>query len=543
VRQVASFDAAAYTAAFLVARGIRRVFGLPGGDNLRLIEALRQAGIDYVLVHHEAAAAFMADADGQLEGRPGVCMSTLGPGAVNLLGGVANSYRERAPVVAITADLDAAERPWRTHQEIDLNALYRPVTKLSLSVTADSIAEILPTLWRLAHTPPWGPVHMALAPSEAARSQDFSPPPTRELAPIPLATPPDLTAAEERIRRARRPFIAAGIGVEQAGVQDELRTLAEAWGAPVAVTPKAKGHFPEDHPLFAATYGTYGDEPLRDALAEADLILAVGLDGVDFVKPWDRHDFPAPVVSIAASGADDPTYQPELAYTGDLAGMLRRLIPLRDGPATGSDRWAGAIRRAVAARVAPPGGASAPGTVAPQLVFQALRHALPDRGIVAVDVGAHKLLILSTWVATRPKTFFVSNGLSAMGYALPAAMALKLARPATPVAAVTGDGGLLMYAGELETLARLGVAVVVVVLVDASLALIRAKQAIARQDPGYGVDFGPVDYAALAAAHGLAHRRIDKPDTAEAVMADALSLQRPVLVEARVDATEYERFH
>lgn len=518
------------------------MFGLPGGDNLRLIEALRQAGIDFVLVHHEVAAAFMADADGQLEGRPGVCMSTLGPGAVNLLSGVANSYRERAPVFAITADLDAAERQQRTHQEIDLNALYSPATKLSLSPDAESIPEILPALWRLAGTPPWGPVHMALAPADAAQSIEFSPPPGREPAFVSPEHPPDLSLAEEYVRRALRPFIAAGIGVEQAGAQAELRAVAEAWGTPVTVTPKAKGHFPEDHPLFAGTYGTYGDEPLRDALGDADLILAVGLDGVDFVKPWGgREDFPAPVVSIAAAGPDDPTYQPELTYTGDVTAMLRRLAPLRDA-STDAGRQASAVRSAIAARVAPSGSSSA-GTVAPQVVFQALRRALPAHGIVTVDVGAHKLLILPTWVATRPKTFFVSNGLSAMGYALPAAMALNLARPATPVAAVTGDGGLLMYAGELETLVRLGVPVVLVVLVDASLALIRMKQDVGGQSAGYGVDFGPVDYGGLAAAYGLAHRRIDKSETAQAVMAEAFSLQRPVLVEAFIDVSEYERFH
>lgn len=540
--QRAQSDGAAYVAAFLAARGVSCVFGLPGGDNLRLVEALRQAGIDFVLVHHEAAAGFMADADGQLEGRPGVCISTLGPGAVNLLGGVANSYRERAPVLAITADLNRAERSQRTHQDVDLNALYSPATKLSVAPDAESLPEILPTLWRLAGTPPWGPVHMTLPPADAAQIIEYWPLPESEPAPASPLSPPDLNLAEEQVRRAQRPFVAAGIGVEQAGVEAGLVALAEAWGAPVAVTPKAKGHFPEDHPLFAGTYGTYGDEPLREALGEADLILAVGLDGVDFVKPWGgREAFPATVLSIAAAGADDPAYQPELAYAGDMAAMLRHLAPLREAPA-GAALQAAAIRSAVAALVAPSGAAPA-GAVAPQIVFQALRQALPKQGIVTVDVGAHKLLMLPTWTATAPKTFFVSNGLSAMGYALPAATALKLARPATPVAAVIGDGGLLMYAGELETLARLGVPVVVVVLVDATLALIRVKQAAAGQDAGYGVDFGPIDYATLAQAYGLAHRRIDEPEAAEAILADALDLQQPVLVEAHIDVAEYERFH
>lgn len=537
-------DTAGYIANFLKVQGIQRVFGLPGGDNLRVIEALRQVSIDYILVHHEAAAAFMADADGQFNGRPGVCVATLGPGAVNLLDGVANSYRERAPVLAITADLDEAEHPRQTHQEIDINALYRPATKLTLPLTADTAPELLPLAWRLAMTPPWGPVHLTLSPAEAVSRvhREASQPVSASTFEPQLrynettGSLPDLSEAAQRIEQAERIFIAAGIGVEQAGAQAELQVLAETWGAPVTVTPKAKGHFPEDHRLFAGTYGAYGDEPLRDALDEADLILAVGLDGIDFIKPW---TFQVPVISLAQAGADDPTFSPKLAHDGDLRRMLRHLRLVRQGD---DASWAAAIRNDIAARIAPQ-DLSPDGTVAPQTVFRALRQALPADGMVTVDVGAHKLLILQTWVTTQPKTYFVSNGLSAMGYALPAAMALKLARPDVSVAAVTGDGGLLMYAGELETLARLGTPVVVVVLADASLALIHMKQAATGQEPGYGVDFGEVDYRALAGAFGLAYRCIDDPESAGDVMAKAVALQRPVLVEARINKEQYRRFH
>lgn len=529
-------DAAGYLAGFLKAQGVQRVFGLPGGDNLHVIEALRQAGIDYVLVHHEAAAAFMADADGQLHGRPGVCMATLGPGAINLLDGVANSFRERAPLLAITADIDAAERPHRTHQEIDINGLYRPVTKLSLSPTGDALPEILPAVWRLAMTPPWGPVHLNLSPAEAERAVPRSarePHEQHAEMPHPL---PELTEAVQRIGQAKRIFIAAGIGVEQAGAQAEVLALADTWGAPVTVTPKAKGHFPEDHRLFTGTYGAYGDEPLRDALNQADLILAIGLDGIDFIKPWTFH---TPVVSLAAAFPDDPTFRPTLACDGDLGHILRELTPARKGD---DWSWAAEIRAGIAAHIAPE-PAPTEGTVAPQIVFQALRQALPANGMVTVDVGAHKLLVLQMWEATRPKTFFVSNGLSGMGYALPAAIAMKLARPDLPVAAVTGDGGLLMYAGELETLSRLGTPVVVLVLVDASLALIRMKQEAAGLQPGYGIDFGEVNYRALAEAFGLAHRCVDDSASAGDVIDEAVALGRPVLVEARIDREQYRRFH
>ncbi|MFQ5857527.1 MAG: thiamine pyrophosphate-binding protein [Anaerolineae bacterium] len=533
---VSQLDTAGYIAGFLKAQGVQRVFGLPGGDNLHVIEALRRVGIDYVLVHHEAAATFMADADGQLNGRPGVCMATLGPGAVNLLAGVANSFRERAPVLAITADIDEAERPQRTHQEIDINALYQPVTKLSLRPAGDTVPEILPALWRLAMDPPWGPVHLTLSPVEVNRPVPASTSEPKSLPDEASESPPDLSEAVQRIEQAERIFIAAGIGVEQTGAQAELLALSEAWGTPVTVTPKAKGHFPENHRLFAGTYGAYGDEPLREALDAADLILAVGLDGIDFIKPW---TFPAPVVSLGQAGADDPTFRPVLAYDGNLQHMLRNLTPIRQGD---DASWAAAIRDNIARRVTAE-DLSSDGTVAPHTVFRALRLALPANSMVTVDVGSHKLLILQTWVTTQPKTLFVSNGLSAMGYALPAAMALKLARPDVPVAAVTGDGGLLMYAGELETLARLGTPVVLVVLVDASLALIHMKQAAAGHESGYGVDFGGVDYRALAGAFGLAYRCIDDPESAQNVMAEAVALERPVLVEARIDKEHYRRFH
>jgi acetolactate synthase-1/2/3 large subunit len=305
----------------------------------------------------------------------------------------------------------------------------------------------------------------------------------------------------------------------------------------VAVTPKAKGHFPESHPLFAGCFTAYGDKPLRQALATADLILGVGLDGVDLVtSTWDPA---TPVINLALANAADPVFRPVVAVDGDLAWLLAQLPPLRPANAAGP-AVAARVRQAIAQALITPWPAM-PGTIKLSPLVAALRQALPLDGVVTVDVGAFKLLFLQQWPTDRPKSLFVANGLSAMGYAVPGAVAVKLAQPERPVVAVVGDGALLMYAGELATVARLGRPLVVLVVVDEALALIRLNQR--RQNvPTYGTEFSATDYQALAAAFGLAYRLIDGRQNATAILHDALAMTRPALVEARINKAEYDHF-
>jgi acetolactate synthase-1/2/3 large subunit len=538
-------NGAEFVAKYLKSQGVARVFGLPGGENVVLIEALRRAGLEFVLVHHEAAAGFAADVTGQLTDRPGVCLSTVGPGAVNLLATAISATLERSPVLAITAEIDQELQSRVTHMRADLSALFSAGTKASIRLTSDNMRAELSMAWKLALEAPRGAVHVALSPEIAVSPISKSNGPSADLG---YPESADLTAfsadrdrrndnARQRLLAAERPFLLAGIGVESGRASDALVRLVEAWNTPVAVTPKAKGQFPENHPLFAGCFSAYGDISLRQALEDADAILGIGLDGVDLVtSTW---DISTPLINACAGGADDPVFQPIATLEGGLREILTELESLRPpyghGPAVAA-KLRDDIERSLLTPFPDSGG-----TIKLHDLIVALQHAMDPNGCVTVDVGAFKLVFLQQWRSVRPKSLFVANGLSAMGYAVPGAMAIRYAQPDRTVVAIVGDGALLMYAGELATVSRLTGPLVVLVVVDQALSLIRLKQE--RQGVAvYGTEFGRVDYRALASAHGLAYALVDGKEGARETLQQALRLDRPVLVEARVNKAEYDHF-
>ncbi len=525
---------AQYIAKFLQINNVHHIFGLPGGENVPLLDAFRQSGLEFILVHHEAAAGFAADVTGQLNGRPGVCLSTVGPGAVNLLATAISATLERSPVLAITADIDPTIQPHVTHMKADLSALFQAGTKGSFRLIPETAAATLEKAWQLAMSTPCGAVHLSLSP-EAAQTQIPDIPSNKPVEIKKFGTP-DLEQVRPHLQNAQRLFILAGIGVEASGAQASLLALADAWGTPVAVTPKAKGHFPESHPLFAGCFTAYGDRPLRQALAEADLILGAGLDGVDLVTS--NWEIDTPVIILSASSYD-PVFQPILNFDGDLSSMLDQVRPFRRHDPEGKT-VAACLREKIANSLQTPFPDS-PGTIKLHRLITSLRTSLPEDGAVTVDVGAFKLVFLQSWTTDRPKTLFVANGLSAMGYALPGAMAFKLAEPQRPVVAIVGDGALLMYAGELATIAHLNLPILILVVVDEALALIRLKQ-LRQELPIFGTEFGTTDYQSLANAFGLAYRLIDGRQQASDTFTEALKLNRPVLIEARVKKVEYDHF-
>lgn len=521
-------------AEFLKNRGVRHVFGLPGGENVILLDALRRAGLQFVLMHHEACAGFAADVMGQLADIPGVCLATLGPGAANLLAGAASATLERSPMLAITAEADAELAGRVTHMQLDLARLFSTVCKASFSLDPQGARATLESAWRLATTPPFGAVHLAVSPAVAGAPVVNDNPGESVQVDAPF---PDLQAVRARLRDARQLLILAGVGVEMAGAQQALQALAEAWRVPVAVTPKALGHFPTSHPLYAGCFSAYGDQALQQALTEADLILGVGLDGVDFVPSlW---EIPTPLVNLSPGGAADPVTRPVVAIDGPLAAMLAALEDTRE-PQQGGLTQAARVRDQIKAALETHHPRQE-GKIRLLPLIHTLRGALPPEGVVTVDVGVFKLVFLQAWQAYQPKTLFVANGLSAMGYAVPGALAVSLARPEVPCVAIVGDGALHMYAGELATLARLHTPVVVLVVVDRALALIRLKQR-RHGVPVYGTEFGATDYGALARAFGLAYACIDREEGAEHILSSAIQARHPTLVEARLDLAEYEHF-
>ena len=538
------------------------MFGLPGGEILDFIEAARNVGIEFILVRHEAVAAFMADASGQIERKPGVCVSTLGPGAMNLTLGVANAFLDRSPLIAITATMSTSAAPYATHQQLDLNAVFRPFTKQTITLDGVNTAATVRRAWRTALEPRFGPVHLAL-PSDVARQPEHQ---ANDRSPVSLTPdPPPKPGAEAvarmagEISRAKRPVIVLGLDLNPYTDAPAVRRFAEAVGAPVFVTPKAKGLFPEDHPQFyGVCSGLAADSVIVRFLGNADLLVGVGFDPVESDKLW-HHTMK--LVSIAPASIASGHYRPPLELVGDMVDSLTRLGDRKYGPHQWTQDEQTAFRQRLEAMLRGSDASQSnaetaecaassenvkslrsqralrPGLSA-LVVTRCLRDLFPPETIVTTDVGSIKLLVSQAWRSTEPMTFLESNGLSAMGYSLPAAMAAKLARPDRPVLCTMGDGGFAMVFADLETCVRRRIPFVTVVYNDNALSLIDAAQE-RRGYPTCGVRYGDIDFAAASAALGAWSRRAMTLDELAAAVKEARQLDVPAVIEVPIDPTEY----
>lgn len=513
--------------------GIETVFGLPGGENTELLDALRRHDIRFVLVANESSAVFMADATARLTGKPGVCLVTLGPGATNAVAGVAHAYLDRAPVLIITAQTPDHLLSYHTHQVIDLEALYTPITKGTFQIETEGTQAIVRAALTLSQSGRPGPVHLRLSNETASQAVTSSAPVTSEALTSDVAPSADLLAAGELLAQAKRPVIVVGLGLEPEKPYLALQELAEVAQAPVITTPKGKGSLPDDHPLAAGTIGLTRTDPAYQILDEADCIVAVGFDVVELVKPWEET---TPLIWVAPWTNEDPQIAAQVELVGPMEPTLQHLtdLPSATLPEWGEARVA-VYRQALAEQVLPSPMA---GRMLPQTVLQAVRQNTPRDTLLVTDVGSHKILSGLTWLAYAPNRYMVSNGLSCMGFSLPVAIAAALVLPNQPTVCITGDAGLAMVIGELGLLARLQTPVIVVVMHDGALDLIRSAQTRAGKEV-YGTEFASPDFVSIAAAYQVeAHKVSNEAECAEAVKA-AVAANRPALIEAMIDPISY----
>jgi acetolactate synthase-1/2/3 large subunit len=517
--------------------GVRRVFGFPGGEILDFVEACRAVGMEFVLTRDEATAAFMADATGQLQRTPSVCVATLGPGALNMSLGVANAYLDRSPVIAVTAAVAAAASPYVTHQNLDLNAIYRPFTKLTLTLDGKDTATKVRDAYDLAAEQRMGPVHLAL-PRDVARSQDQ---PIEEVAlsmwrhrptPEPFANQVERVAGA--IREALRPVVILGFDLDPHRDCDSVLRLIERLGAPVFVTPKAKGMLSEDHPLFfGVCAGVGADNLVVDFFGRADLLFGVGFDPVESNKLWHER---FKLVSISPASIAVDAYRPFAECLGDVNQIIALLCDSDLGRHDWADAELSGFRERLAQALRP---AHAPEAgLSPYDLTRRLRTLFPRDTIHVTDVGSVKFVTSQCWETYDPQTFLLSNGLSSMSYAIPGAMAAKLLYPDRAVLSTIGDGGFGMTLAELETCVREGIDFVTVVYNDNSLSLIRVAQEY-RSYPNCGVDFGPIDFATAAEAMGAWGVRIATMDQLDEAVRDALEMDRPAVLDVAIDPAEY----
>jgi acetolactate synthase-1/2/3 large subunit len=519
--------------ATLRAAGITRGFGIPSGNVLPLMDAMRRGGVEFVLTAHEGSAGFAADVTGRVTGAPGFCIATLGPGATNLATGVGCAFLDRSPLIAITCNLNTDQLGRRIQMWIDHHALFAPITKATFRLEPGKVAATVAEAVRIAMSEPRGPVHLdlpedvALAP---AREEVPAIPSPAGLAPAPDAA---LAKAHALIANARRPIAVLGSSAMRLADPARLRAAIERHGLPFATTTMAKGMIDEDHPLALGCIERACRQVQRKLLRSADLIVGLGYDTIEVeYEAWIGD---VPLVAIDIEPADvAPSVRLAHQACGDLDAALARLAALPTCTNAWTQDALAAHRRAFQAALRP-----ATNTFSAHAAIDAVRRALPRDGVLCFDVGAHTHQIGAQWSAHAPKSFQITNGWSSMGFGLPAAIAAKLARPELPVVCLIGDGCFQMTCGEVAVAKRLGLTLPIVVLDDRWLALIKVKQ-IRRQLPLYGTELQAEDYREPPAHYfGVPALGVRSAPALEAAVTQALAARGPTVIEAVVDSEHY----
>lgn len=522
----------------LSSAGIDRVFGLPGGEVLVLIDELRRAGVEFVLMRHEANAGIAAAVYGKLRGQPGVVLTTLGPGAANLMLPLGSAYLDQEPLLAISAQIPDELPASHTHQRLPLHELYRPVTKYVATVTAENATHVVPHALAACMERPFGAAYITLSAREALKpAADPMPVAATRL----QATDRSADSAEaarsvaEKLSRAKRPLVVVGLGIDPANA-GRLRAWLSAWNLPVAVTPKVKGIVDETASNFVGVAGGMAaDDVVCGALQAADVLIGVGLDPVEVDKLW-HVELSIEWVLDAPNVGSGAGIVPAGVALVDHAAFLEAIGALP--PPAMWDAPFGAFQLRRRQLLHDRSGAS--GVMWPGDIVESLSAALPPDTIVTTDVGSHKYLFGQYWPSRHPATFWMSNGLSGMGYGLSAAIGVRLARPNATVLAAVGDGGFSMNAQELESAERVGAPFITVVLEDGSYSLIKLSQEN-KSLPPCGVDFGPIDTVAMATSCGVEALRTTSPDELASAAARAARARRSLVVAVPVDYNDYRR--
>jgi acetolactate synthase-1/2/3 large subunit len=526
----------------LEAEGIEYVFGVPGEENADLMLSLADSGVRFVLTRHEQGAAFMAEVYGRLTGNPAGCLGTLGPGATNLITGVADGNMDRAPMLVLTGQAGFERQHKESHQVMDVVALFRPVTKWTQTIhRPENIPEVLRKAVRLARTEKPGACHVELAEDVAKLETSGEPiPPRRFRRPVPDDAIVD--RAWDTIRRARRPIIVAGNGTIRKRASRQLRAFVEKTGIGVVSTFMAKGCVDADAETCCYTIGLQARDFPAIAVEQSDLVITIGYDMVEYPPRLWNPDGRRRIVHLDFIPAEiDGQYRPEVELVGDLAHSLWMLNERADALGPGALQYDHSHTRAARAALREDleewKDDDATGRIKPQKAIWEARRVLGPSDLLLSDVGAHKMWIARYYPCHEPNTCLIPNGFCAMGFALPGAIAAKLALPDRRVLAICGDGGFLMNAQEMETARRLDSDVVVLVWEDGGYGLIEWKQ----QDEfsrHTDLAFGNPDFTRLAQAFGWNGFRCEDSAELGRTLEQAFEAPGPSLVSIPIDYRE-----
>ncbi|MEO1210594.1 MAG: acetolactate synthase large subunit [Cyanobacteria bacterium J06638_20] len=516
--------------------GVEYIFGVPGEENLQVLQALKKSSIQFVTTRHEQGAAFMADVYGRLTGKAGVCLSTLGPGATNLMTGVADANLDRAPLVAITGQVSTDRMHIESHQYLDLVAMFAPVTKWNAQIVRPSITpEIVRKAFKLAQTEKPGAVHVDL-PENIAAMTVAGEPLQRDSQEKTYASLHSIQQAAVAISQATNPLILVGNGAIRSRASEALTQFATDLNIPVVNTFMGKGVIPYTHPLALWTFGLQQRDFISCGVERTDLLIAVGYDLVEYSpKKWNPEGN-IPILHINTISAEiDSSYIPRTEVVGDIADSLEEILKRvnRDGR---PDPFSVKLREDIRADYERYGDDYG-FPVKPQKLIYDLRHVLGPEDILISDVGAHKMWIARNYHCDRPNTCLISNGFASMGIAIPGGIAAKLVHPSRKVIAATGDGGFMMNCQELETARRLGTAFVTIIFNDGGYGLIEWKQQNQYGESAF-VHFGNPDFVKLAESMGLKGYRVDSTEDLLPTLKDALEQDVPAVIDCPVDYRE-----
>jgi acetolactate synthase I/II/III large subunit len=511
------------------------MFGVPGEENVDIMDALLESPIKFITTRHEQGAAFMADVYGRLTGKAGVCLSTLGPGATNLITGVADADMDRAPVVAIAGQGATTRMHKESHQILDLVNMFEPITKYATQIREPEIVtEIVRKAFKVAQTEKPGSCFIDF-PENIAGAEVTGKRPI-EVQKAYTSTPPDfkIEQAAHIISDAKCPIILAGNGIIRAGASASLVSFAEVLHIPVATTFMAKGAIPFSHELSLGTVGLKAKDLVSFGFEKADVVICVGYDMVEYHPEQWNPDCCKTIVHIDASPAEvDEHYIVEVGVLGDLGEALRA-IAWKAKPHEGY--FFRRLRQAIVREMAEYAeDQSFP--LKPQKIVWDLRQALAPEDIVISDVGAHKMWIARMYQAEHPNTCVISNGFASMGIAVPGAIAAKLACPERKVLAVTGDGGFMMNSQEIETALRVGTSLVILIWNDSEYGLITWHQLRDFGRPSH-IGFRNPDFVKYAESFGAKGYRVEQAVDLVPILKQALADDTVAIIDCPVDYSE-----
>lgn len=520
--------------------GVEYIFGLPGEENLDILQALKTSSIQFITTRHEQGAAFMADVYGRLTGKAGVCLSTLGPGATNLMTGVADANLDGAPLVAITGQVGTDRMHIESHQYLDLVAMFAPVTKWNTQIVRPSnTPEIVRKAFKIAQSEKPGAVHIDL-PENIAEMAAIGHPLPPKLVEKTFASFNSIEQAAKAISEAKNPLIMVGNGAIRAEASAALTKFATQLNIPVANTFMGKGVIPYTHPLALWSIGLQQRDHISCAFDHTDLVIAIGYDLIEYSpKKWNPQG-KIPVVHISMTPAEtDSSYIPLAEVVGDISDSLEEILQRvnRQGkPASYALQLRDDIRADYEEYAQDDGF-----PIKPQKIIYDLRQVMGPEDIVISDVGAHKMWMARHYHCDRPNTCLISNGFAAMGIAIPGGIAAKLVHPDRQVIAVTGDGGFMMNCQELETALRLKTPFVTLIFNDGGYGLIEWKQYNHFGESNF-VHFGNPDFVKFAESMGLKGYRVTSALDLIPTLKTALEQEIPAVIDCPVDYRENYRF-